>query len=162
MALERLWMPSPNYSSSRSRNQILCLHTSEGATTVSNLGNFLSQPSAGVSYQVAFDDLSPYQIGEYVKPHNKAWAAMNANDWGEHGCCCTPAGGANWSRTEWLTHDIMLRAAGAWLGEEAARYGIQSIPTLLYFSGGEVRDQTIGVTGKKTIVSKLDSLALAS
>lgn len=44
----------------------------------------------------------------------------------------------------------------------AARYGIQSIPTLLYFSGGEVRDQTIGVTGKKTIVSKLDSLALAS
>jgi len=44
----------------------------------------------------------------------------------------------------------------------AARYGIQSIPTLLYFSGGEVRDQTIGVTGKKTIVSKLESLALAS
>jgi thioredoxin 1 len=44
----------------------------------------------------------------------------------------------------------------------AARYGIQSIPTLLYFSGGEVRDQTIGVTGKKTIVSKLDLLALAS
>src|SRR6188474_651275 len=44
----------------------------------------------------------------------------------------------------------------------AARYGIQSIPTLLYFSGGEVRDQTIGVTGRKTIVSKLDSLALAS
>src|SRR6187399_948410 len=44
----------------------------------------------------------------------------------------------------------------------AARYGIQSIPTLLYFSGGEVRDQTLGVTGKKTIVSKLDSLALAS
>lgn len=44
----------------------------------------------------------------------------------------------------------------------AARYGIQSIPTLLYFSGGEVRDQTIGVTGKKSIVSKLDSLALAS
>ena len=44
----------------------------------------------------------------------------------------------------------------------AARYGIQSIPTLLYFHAGEVRDQTIGVTGKKTIVSKLDALALAS
>ena len=44
----------------------------------------------------------------------------------------------------------------------ADRFGIRSIPTLLYFSGGEVRDQTIGVTGKKTIVSKLDSLALAS
>lgn len=44
----------------------------------------------------------------------------------------------------------------------AARYGIQSIPTLLYFRAGELRDQTIGVTGKKTIVSKLDALALAS
>ncbi len=44
----------------------------------------------------------------------------------------------------------------------AARYGIQSIPTLLYFAGGEVRDQTIGVTGKKVIVSKLEALALAA
>lgn len=44
----------------------------------------------------------------------------------------------------------------------AARYGIQSIPTLLYFRAGKLRDQTIGVTGKKTIVSKLDALALAS
>lgn len=44
----------------------------------------------------------------------------------------------------------------------AARYGIQSIPTLLYFAGGEVRDQTIGVTGKKVIVAKLEALALAA
>jgi thioredoxin 1 len=42
----------------------------------------------------------------------------------------------------------------------AARYGIQSIPTLLYFAGGEVRDQTIGTVGKRTIVSKLEKLAL--
>jgi thioredoxin 1 len=42
----------------------------------------------------------------------------------------------------------------------AARYGIQSIPTLLYFAGGEVRDKTIGVTGKRTIVSKLEKLAV--
>jgi thioredoxin 1 len=42
----------------------------------------------------------------------------------------------------------------------AARYGIQSIPTLLYFAGGEVRDQTIGVTGKRVIVSKLEKLAV--
>lgn len=44
----------------------------------------------------------------------------------------------------------------------AARYGIQSIPTLLYFAGGEVRAQTIGVTGKQAIVSKLESLAEAA
>jgi thioredoxin 1 len=43
----------------------------------------------------------------------------------------------------------------------AERYRIQSIPTLLYFRGGEVRGQTIGVTGKKAIVSKLEALASA-
>jgi thioredoxin 1 len=44
----------------------------------------------------------------------------------------------------------------------AARYGIQSIPTLLYFAGGEVRDQSIGVTGKRNIVAKLEALALTA
>lgn len=44
----------------------------------------------------------------------------------------------------------------------AARYGIQSIPTLLYFAGGEVRDKTIGVTGKRGIVAKLEKLAVPS
>ena len=44
----------------------------------------------------------------------------------------------------------------------AARFGIQSIPTLLYFANGEVRNQTIGVAGKKAITSKLEALALAN
>jgi thioredoxin 1 len=44
--------------------------------------------------------------------------------------------------------------------ELAARFGIQSIPTLLYFAGGEVRDQTIGAVPKRTIVSKLEKLAV--
>src|SRR6187399_1573272 len=38
----------------------------------------------------------------------------------------------------------------------AARYGIQSIPTLLYFSEGEVRAHNIGVAGKKAITTKLE------
>jgi thioredoxin 1 len=42
----------------------------------------------------------------------------------------------------------------------AARFGIQSIPTLLYFSGGEVRDQTVGAISKRLIVSKLEKLAV--
>jgi thioredoxin 1 len=44
----------------------------------------------------------------------------------------------------------------------AARFGIQSIPTLLFFAGGEVRDQTIGAVSKRVIVSKLEKLALAA
>src|SRR5438132_520373 len=43
----------------------------------------------------------------------------------------------------------------------AERYGIQSIPTLLYFAGGEVRNQTVGVVSKKKIVANLEALALA-
>jgi len=40
----------------------------------------------------------------------------------------------------------------------AARFNIQSIPALLYFSGGELRDQTIGVVSRKTITTKLAGL----
>ena len=40
----------------------------------------------------------------------------------------------------------------------ALRFNIRSIPSLLYFSGGELRDQTIGVVSKKTILSRLVAL----
>jgi thioredoxin 1 len=46
--------------------------------------------------------------------------------------------------------------------ELAARFSIQSIPTLLYFAGGEMRDQTIGAISKKAIVSRLEKLAVAA
>lgn len=44
--------------------------------------------------------------------------------------------------------------------ELAARYGITSLPTLLYFAGGAVRDQLIGAASKKAIVTKLASLTV--
>ena len=45
----------------------------------------------------------------------------------------------------------------------AARFGIQSIPTLLYVADGKVRHQTVGFAAKKTIVAKLEELvALAA
>src|SRR6185369_3965507 len=37
--------------------------------------------------------------------------------------------------------------------ELASRFNIRAVPTLLYFAGGTVRNQTVGVTSKKTIVS---------
>jgi thioredoxin 1 len=40
----------------------------------------------------------------------------------------------------------------------AQRFGIQSIPTLLYIAGGEVKDRTIGVISKRQILSKLERL----
>jgi thioredoxin 1 len=40
----------------------------------------------------------------------------------------------------------------------AARYRVQAIPTLLYFSKGEIRHQTVGVVSKKQILSRLSEL----
>src|SRR5437867_10365042 len=42
----------------------------------------------------------------------------------------------------------------------AERFGIQSIPTLLYFAHGEVRNQTVGVASKKAIVEKIAALSV--
>jgi thioredoxin 1 len=42
----------------------------------------------------------------------------------------------------------------------AARYGIQAIPTLLFFAGGKLQDKAVGAQGKKAIVSKLEALAV--
>lgn len=38
-------------------------------------------------------------------------------------------------------------------------YGIQCIPTMLYFVQGEVHDRTIGVIGKQAILAKLSPLS---
>jgi thioredoxin 1 len=42
--------------------------------------------------------------------------------------------------------------------ELVTRYQIQSIPTLLYFSGGELRDRSVGVVSKKEITNRLAAL----
>jgi len=42
----------------------------------------------------------------------------------------------------------------------AERFGIQSIPTLLYFVGGELRDKTVGLLSKRAIVSQLEKLTV--
>jgi thioredoxin 1 len=44
----------------------------------------------------------------------------------------------------------------------AQRYNIQSLPTLLYFHGGEVVNQLIGAASKKVILGKLESTANAA
>jgi thioredoxin-like negative regulator of GroEL len=41
----------------------------------------------------------------------------------------------------------------------ASRFGIRGIPTLIYFHGGQKRDQSVGVSGKAEIVGKLSALA---
>jgi thioredoxin 1 len=40
----------------------------------------------------------------------------------------------------------------------AIRFGIRSIPTLLFFKGGEVVDKLVGVATKAVIAAKIDAL----
>ncbi len=42
--------------------------------------------------------------------------------------------------------------------ELAVEFGVKSIPMLLFFQGGEVKDQIVGVAGKEAINAKLDAL----
>lgn len=42
--------------------------------------------------------------------------------------------------------------------EVAMKYGIRSIPTLLFFKGGEMVDRLVGAVPKAQITAKLDSL----
>lgn len=42
--------------------------------------------------------------------------------------------------------------------ELAKRYKVQSIPLLLFFKGGELKDQLLGAANKKTLLSKLEAL----
>ena len=44
----------------------------------------------------------------------------------------------------------------------AQRYAIQAVPTLLYFAHGEVQESSLGVSSKKSIVSKLEALTKAA
>jgi len=42
------------------------------------------------------------------------------------------------------------------------RFNIRGIPALLFFNGGEQRDQIVGAAGKKAIVDKLEALAAST
>ena len=46
--------------------------------------------------------------------------------------------------------------------ELAVRFAIRSVPALLYFNNGQLRDQSVGVASKKAILSRLEQVALAA
>lgn len=41
----------------------------------------------------------------------------------------------------------------------STRFGIRSIPCLIYFKGGQKRDQSVGLVSKAEIVRRLEALA---
>src|SRR5215831_4733291 len=125
MALKRVWIGSPNYYSGNSGRRLLVVHSSEGAQSYQDLGNFFANASSQVSSHVGIDDKVRGTIGEYVKRGNSAWTAGNANGVSIQVELCTPSGAsANWSRQTWLNHETMLRNLADWLREESQQTGI--------------------------------------
>ncbi len=41
--------------------------------------------------------------------------------------------------------------------ETAAKYGIRSIPTMMFFKGGEVVDKVVGASGKPDLAGRVES-----
>jgi len=130
MALKRVWIPSPNYSSrGGSGVRLVVVHTAEGARSFRDLGNFFASSSAGVSSHVGIDD-ERGSIGEYVSRANKSWTQSNFNPQAVSvELCAAPisssaACGANWSADEWNKHDGMLANLADWIREECDHYGL--------------------------------------
>lgn len=44
----------------------------------------------------------------------------------------------------------------------AQRYEVQAVPTLLYFSKGQLKERALGATSKRSILAKVDALTAAA
>jgi hypothetical protein len=121
MALKRVWIPSPNYSSRGGAGvRLIVLHTAEGARTIESLGSFF-QGDVGASSQVGADDKAN-TVGEYVSRANKAWTQSEFNPVATSIELC---GFASWSTDEWRNHHAnMLDNCAKWIAEEAAHFGV--------------------------------------
>ena len=138
MALKRVAIPSPNYSTrGGAKVRLIVLHTAEGATTYSSLGAYFASSSSGVSSHVGIDD-TPGTVGEYVRPDYKAWTQANANPVAVAAELCAFAA---WAPAEWDRHPTMLQTAAAWIAEESRRF---SIP-LVRLTPGEAQGSGRGV-----------------
>ena len=121
MALNRVAIPSPNYSSRGGTPVRLCvLHTAEGSTSIESLGAFFQNPASGVSSHTGIDD-KPNTVGEYVPPGYKAWTAASANPYAIQTELCAFA---SWDAATWNAHPHMLENCRLWINEECARFGI--------------------------------------
>lgn len=118
--LNRVWIPSPNYSSRGGAGvRLIVLHTAEGARTIESLGGYF-QGNVSASSHVGADD-KHNTVGEYVRRDNKAWTQSDYNSVAVSLELC---GFAAWSTDEWHRHPNMLENCALWIAEEAAHYGL--------------------------------------
>ena len=105
MALRRVSIPSPNYSSrGGTAVRLIVLHTAEGSLTYESLGAYF-QGGVEASSHTGIDDKAG-ECGEYVARGGKAWTQANANPYCVASELCAFA---SWSLDEWHRHPNMLR-----------------------------------------------------
>ena len=126
--LNEIWMPSPNYSTSRGPYNMAVHHLTVGATTIESLGGWFANPAAQCSSHHGADNYKRGTFGAYVYENYKAWTQGNANPYCLSIELCTPAGAENWSRDYWLSaQDTLLRNAAEWTSYICGKYGIPLI-----------------------------------
>jgi hypothetical protein len=125
MALSRVWIPSPNYSSRGGAGvRLIVIHSSEGAQTLESLGGFF-KGNVQASSQVGIDNVKRGRIGEYVQRSNKSWTQASYNPVATSAELCTPSGAStSWSNQTWRSKDVMLANCAEWIAEEARKFGI--------------------------------------
>jgi hypothetical protein len=121
VALKRVSIPSPNYSSrSGSPVRLIVLHTTEGARTYQDLGAFFGRSTTQASSHVGIDDTAGV-VGEYVARSQKAWTQAKANPYCVSAEMCAFA---KWAPSDWEKHPAMLKNAADWVAEEAKALNI--------------------------------------
>jgi hypothetical protein len=138
VTLNRVWIPSPNYSSrGGAAVRLIVIHTAEGSRTIESLGNFFANPGSGVSSHAGADDKAN-TVGEYVTRGNKSWTAASYNPVAVQIELC---GFAAWTAAEWHAHPNMLANCAAWIAEEAAAFGIP----IVRLNAGQAQGSAAGV-----------------
>lgn len=119
--LNRIWIPSPNYSSRQGADvRLIVLHSAEGARTIGDLGHYFASMSVQASSHVGADD-QVNTIGEYVKRDRKAWTQSAYNPVSVSVEMCAFS---SWDVDEWHRHPNMLDNVARWIAEEADHFKI--------------------------------------
>jgi hypothetical protein len=126
MALNEIWIPSPNYSyRDPGQVRLIVLHTTEGVQRIRDLGYFF-QGDTGSSSHSGSDNYEDFVFGAYVDENDNAWTQANANPYCVSLEQCTPSGAANnWSRDYWLNnYDRLLHNSARWVSEMCAKWNV--------------------------------------
>lgn len=126
MAINEIWIPSPNYSY-RDPNSVCkaVLHATEGIMRIRDLGNFF-QGDVGASSHFGSDNYENAVFGAYVDENDSAWTQGGRNP----DCIsieqCAPSGASyNYSRGYWLdNYDRLLHNTAIWLAYISPKWNI--------------------------------------